>query len=111
MRINQSPGTASAALLAAGLVAGLTTAATAGSLGGPLELQDEGVFYVNAQTTRTACTGSSAARSTSRRAAAPTTKSSFTPCVTAPARFWKAQGNATKAHRAAALAHWLSAPG
>ena len=53
MRINQSPRTASAALLAAGLIAGLATAAAAGSLGGPLELQDEGVFYVNAQTTRT----------------------------------------------------------
>jgi pimeloyl-ACP methyl ester carboxylesterase len=53
MRIKQSPGTANATLLAAGLFAGLATAATAGSLGGPMELQDEGVFFVNAQTTRT----------------------------------------------------------
>jgi pimeloyl-ACP methyl ester carboxylesterase len=53
MSLNPSLSTASAALLAAGLFAGLTTAAAAGSLGGPLELQDEGVFFVNAQTTRT----------------------------------------------------------
>jgi len=45
--------TASAALLAAGLFAGMASAAAAGSLGGPLELQDEGVFFVNAQTTTT----------------------------------------------------------
>ena len=32
MRIKQSPGTASAALLAAGLIAGLGTASVAGSL-------------------------------------------------------------------------------
>ena len=38
-------------LLAAGLVAGMAGMAAAGSLGGPLELQDEGVFFVNAQTT------------------------------------------------------------
>jgi hypothetical protein len=36
-----------------GLFAGMTAAAAAGSLGGPLELQDEGVFFVNAQTTTT----------------------------------------------------------
>ncbi|HEY4405948.1 MAG TPA: hypothetical protein VGN55_14980 [Xanthobacteraceae bacterium] len=53
MSINQSLNSASAALLAAGLLAGLSAAATAGSLGGPMELQDEGVFFVNAQTTRT----------------------------------------------------------
>jgi pimeloyl-ACP methyl ester carboxylesterase len=53
MRINQSLNTAGAALLAAGFLAGLTGAAAAGSLGGPLELQDEGVFFVNAQTTTT----------------------------------------------------------
>jgi hypothetical protein len=34
-------------LLAAGLAAGVITSAAAGSLGGPLELQDEGVFLVN----------------------------------------------------------------
>ena len=34
-------------LLAAGLAAGVITAAAAGSLGGLLELQDEGVFFVN----------------------------------------------------------------
>ena len=53
MRINQSTCTANAALLAAGLIAGFGAPAVAGSLGGPLELQDEGVFFVNAQTTRT----------------------------------------------------------
>jgi pimeloyl-ACP methyl ester carboxylesterase len=53
MSINQNLNSASVALLAAGLCAGLATAATAGSLGGPMELQDEGVFFVNAQTTRT----------------------------------------------------------
>jgi hypothetical protein len=53
MSNDQSLTTASAALLAAGLLAGVTSAATAGSLGGPLELQDEGVFFVNAQTATT----------------------------------------------------------
>ena len=53
MSNNQSPNSASAALLAAGLIAGMTAAAVAGSLGGPLELQDEGVFFVNAQTATT----------------------------------------------------------
>jgi hypothetical protein len=53
MRKNQSLDTASAVLLAVGLFAGMTGAAAAGSLGGPLELQDEGVFFVNAQTTTT----------------------------------------------------------
>src|SRR5260370_29792685 len=54
MSINRSLNTVSAkTLLAAGLFAGITTAAAAGSLGGPLELQDEGVFFVNAQTTTT----------------------------------------------------------
>ena len=53
MSLNRTLNAGSAALLAAGLVAGLTGAAAAGSLGGPLELQDEGVFFVNAQTTTT----------------------------------------------------------
>jgi hypothetical protein len=39
--------------LAAGLTAGVITAAAAGSLGGPLELQDEGVFFVNGQAAAT----------------------------------------------------------
>jgi pimeloyl-ACP methyl ester carboxylesterase len=42
-----------AALLAAGCTVGMTAAAGAGSLGGPLELQDEGVFYINAHTVNT----------------------------------------------------------
>src|ERR1700746_274192 len=41
-------------LLAAALPAGVITAAAAGSLGGPLELQDEGVFFVNGQAAATA---------------------------------------------------------
>jgi pimeloyl-ACP methyl ester carboxylesterase len=41
-------------LLTAGLTAGVITAAAAGSLGGPLELQDEGVFFVNGQAAATA---------------------------------------------------------
>jgi len=41
-----------ASLLATGLVAASVAAATAGSLGGPLQLQDEGVFYINGQTTQ-----------------------------------------------------------
>jgi hypothetical protein len=41
-------------LLAAGLTVGVITAAAAGSLGGPLELQDEGVFFVNGQAAATA---------------------------------------------------------
>ena len=41
-------------LLAAGLTAGVITTAAAGSLGGPLELQDEGVFFVNGQAAATA---------------------------------------------------------
>jgi pimeloyl-ACP methyl ester carboxylesterase len=53
MSINQTRNIASAALLATGLCAGMAGAAIAGSLGGPLELQDEGVFFVNAQTTTT----------------------------------------------------------
>jgi pimeloyl-ACP methyl ester carboxylesterase len=39
-----------ATLLAAGVLATSVAAALAGSLGGPLELQDEGVFYINGQT-------------------------------------------------------------
>ena len=46
--------TASVTLLAAGFTAGMITAAAAGSLGGPLELQDEGVFFVNGQAAATA---------------------------------------------------------
>src|SRR6266478_2111088 len=41
-------------LLAAGLAAGVITAAAAGSLGGLLELQDEGGFFVNGQAAATA---------------------------------------------------------
>ena len=53
MRINQNP--APRARLCSRPVSSPASprAAAAGSLGGPLELQDEGVFYVNAQTTRT----------------------------------------------------------
>src|SRR5271154_3815872 len=40
---------ASVSLLAAGLTAGTIVGAAAGSLGGALELQDEGVFFVNGQ--------------------------------------------------------------
>ena len=40
-------------LLAAGFTAGLIAAAAAGSLGGPLELQDEGSFFVNGQAAAT----------------------------------------------------------
>jgi pimeloyl-ACP methyl ester carboxylesterase len=53
MSIDRSLATASATLLAAGLLAGTIAAAGAGSLGGPLELQDEGVFYVNGQVATT----------------------------------------------------------
>jgi len=49
MRVNPILHTTSAAFLAAGLFAGMIWAAAAGSLGGPLELQDEGVFFVNGQ--------------------------------------------------------------
>ena len=51
-RFNPSPARAMP-LLAAGLCAGMITAAAAGSLGGPLELQDEGVFFVNGQVATT----------------------------------------------------------
>ena len=46
-----------AALIAAGLVCGSTTTGLAGSLGGPLELQDEGVFYINGHVTQTNFSG------------------------------------------------------
>jgi pimeloyl-ACP methyl ester carboxylesterase len=46
-----------ASLIAAGLVCGSIATAAAGSLGGPLELQDEGVFFVNPQTTTTNFSG------------------------------------------------------
>jgi pimeloyl-ACP methyl ester carboxylesterase len=49
MNVNPSLFTAGMPLLAAGVLAGLITGAAAGSLGGPLELQDEGVFFVNGQ--------------------------------------------------------------
>jgi hypothetical protein len=49
MSANPNACTTSIPLLAAGLTAGVITAAAAGSLGGPLELQDEGVFFVNGQ--------------------------------------------------------------
>ena len=53
MRVSQGLHATQATLFAAGLFAGMTAAAAAGALGGPLELQDEGVFFVNAQTTTT----------------------------------------------------------
>ena len=53
MRVSQELHATQAVLLTAGFFAGMTAAAVAGSLGGPLELQDEGVFFVNAQTTTT----------------------------------------------------------
>jgi pimeloyl-ACP methyl ester carboxylesterase len=53
MRINPNLDTARVALLATGLFAGTISAAAAGSLGGPLELQDEGVFFVNGQVATT----------------------------------------------------------
>ena len=54
MSANPNLCTTSMTLLAAGLTAGVITAAAAGSLGGPLELQDEGVFFVNGQAAATA---------------------------------------------------------
>jgi pimeloyl-ACP methyl ester carboxylesterase len=45
------------ALIAAGLVCGSIATALAGSLGGPLELQDEGVFYINGHVTQTNFSG------------------------------------------------------
>jgi pimeloyl-ACP methyl ester carboxylesterase len=54
MSANPHLCTTSMTLLAAGFTAGLITAAAAGSLGGPLELQDEGVFFVNGQAAATA---------------------------------------------------------
>jgi pimeloyl-ACP methyl ester carboxylesterase len=53
MRINPNLDTVRVALLATGLFAGMISAAAAGSLGGPLELQDEGVFFVNGQVATT----------------------------------------------------------
>jgi pimeloyl-ACP methyl ester carboxylesterase len=50
-----------ASLMAAGLVCGSIASATAGSLGGPLELQDEGVFYVNGHVTETSFSGQAGA--------------------------------------------------
>ena len=54
MSANPNLSITSMTLLAAGLTAGVITAAAAGSLGGPLELQDEGVFFVNGQAAATA---------------------------------------------------------
>src|SRR5436190_1637080 len=54
MSANPNPCTTSMTLLVAGLTAGMITVAAAGSLGGPLELQDEGVFFVNGQAAATA---------------------------------------------------------
>jgi hypothetical protein len=54
MSANPNLRTTSMTLLAAGLTAGVITAAAAGSLGGPLELQDEGVSFVNGQEAATA---------------------------------------------------------
>ncbi|HEY6258041.1 MAG TPA: hypothetical protein VIY51_19835 [Xanthobacteraceae bacterium] len=53
MSANRSLIAAVAAVLAAPLFAAMITAAAAGSLGGPLELQDEGVFFVNGQVATT----------------------------------------------------------
>jgi pimeloyl-ACP methyl ester carboxylesterase len=53
MSANPHLCTTSMTLLAAGLTAGVITAAAAGSLGGPLELADEGVFFVNGQAAAT----------------------------------------------------------
>jgi len=53
MRAKPSLTGVATAVLAAPLFAGMVAAAAAGSLGGPLELQDEGVFFVNAQTATT----------------------------------------------------------
>jgi pimeloyl-ACP methyl ester carboxylesterase len=46
-----------ASLLATGLLAVSVAGAAAGSLGGPLELQDEGVFYINGHVTPTSFSG------------------------------------------------------
>ena len=46
--------TTSTTLLAAGLTVSVIAAAGAGSLGGPLELQYEGVFFVNGRAAATA---------------------------------------------------------
>jgi pimeloyl-ACP methyl ester carboxylesterase len=46
-----------ASLLVAGLLAASVAVAAAGSLGGPLELQDEGVFYINGHVTQTNFSG------------------------------------------------------
>jgi pimeloyl-ACP methyl ester carboxylesterase len=46
-----------ASLLVAALLAGAVAPAIAGSLGGPLELQDEGVFYINGHATPTNFSG------------------------------------------------------
>jgi pimeloyl-ACP methyl ester carboxylesterase len=54
MSANPNLCTASITLLTASLTAGVITAAAAGSLGGPLELQDEGVFFVDGQAVATA---------------------------------------------------------
>jgi pimeloyl-ACP methyl ester carboxylesterase len=53
MSVHRKLNIAAAPLLAAGMLAAVITAAGAGSLGGPLELQDEGVFYVNGKTAMT----------------------------------------------------------
>ena len=53
MRVHPNLCAASMPLLAAGVIVGMITSAAAGSLGGPLELQDEGVFFVNGQTATT----------------------------------------------------------
>ena len=48
--------------LAAGFLLTTTAFAAAGSLGGPLELQDEGVFFVNGQSGRDRFSGFAADR-------------------------------------------------
>ena len=82
MSANPNLCTTGMTLLAAGLTAGVITAAAAGSLGGPLELQDEGVFFVNGQAAATAFpdsppTGAAPCESRAR----PSRGSSTLPCT------------------------------
>jgi pimeloyl-ACP methyl ester carboxylesterase len=64
MKLNQGPVTVRASLLAGAFMAGIVGAAAAGSLGGPLELQDEGVFYINGQAAPTNFSGPAGAEGT-----------------------------------------------
>jgi len=53
MSASANLSTTSMTVVATSLTIGIITAAAAGSLGGPLELQDEGVFFVNGQAAAT----------------------------------------------------------